>query len=148
MEAALLEEFKEMRRKGLKVKGYWLKLRAKQLLSQMEPENNFKFSSGWFDKARKNISLRRATNTDQKPATDKLSHIRQFHNTIRREAKPSDEAPSFDEGRFKLHQIANMDQTPLPFTFGSGGTYEQTGKKTVWVHGGASGLDKCQYTVY
>ena len=106
----------------------------------MEPENNFKFSSGWFDrfKARNNISLHRSTNTAQKPATDKLSLIRQFHTTIRREAKPSDEAPSFDVGRFKLHQIANMDQTPLPFTFASGETYDQTGKKCVWVCGGAS----------
>ena len=104
---------------GAKGEGYWFKLRAKQLFSQMEPENKFKFSSGWFDrfKTRNNISFRRTTNIAQKPATDKLSLVRQFHTSIRREAKPSDEAPSFGVGQFKLHQIANMDQTRLPFTF-------------------------------
>ena len=149
MEAAILEEFKEMRRKGLKVKRYWFKFRARQLLAELEPDNNFKFSNGWFDrfKARNNISLRRATNTAQKPATDKLSLIRNFHSTIRREAKPSNGENVFNVGRFKLHQVANKDQTPLPFTFASGETYNETGERTVWVRGGASGLDKRQCTV-
>ena len=49
-------------------------------------------------------------------------------------------------GRFKLKQIANVDQTPLPFTFTNGGTYADTGDKTVWVRGGASDLDKRQCT--
>ena len=35
-----------------------------------------------------------------------------------------------------------MDQTPLPFSFTNGGTYADT----VWVHGGASGLEKRQCT--
>ena len=47
-------------------------------------------------------------------------------------------------GRFKLCQIANMDQTLLPFCFTSGDTYADTGDKTVWIHGGASGMDKRQ----
>lgn len=42
VEAAVMTESKEMRRKGLKVKGYW---RAKQLLAERDPENSFKFSS-------------------------------------------------------------------------------------------------------
>ena len=40
-----------------------------------------------------------------------------------------------------------MDQTPLPFTFSSGETYADAGDRTVWVRGGASGLDKYQCTV-
>ena len=39
-----------------------------------------------------------------------------------------------------------MDQTPLPFSFSKGATYADTGDKTVWVKGGASGLDKRQCT--
>lgn len=39
-----------------------------------------------------------------------------------------------------------MDQTPLPFCFTDGETYADTGDKTVWVRGGASGLDKRQCT--
>ena len=50
-------------------------------------------------------------------------------------------------GKFQLHQVANVDQTPLPFCFTDGATYADTGDKTVWVRGGASGLDKRQCTV-
>ena len=40
-----------------------------------------------------------------------------------------------------------MDQTLLPFTFCSGENYADTGERSVWVRGGASGLDKRQCTV-
>ena len=50
-------------------------------------------------------------------------------------------------GKFELRQIANVDQTPLPFSFANGETYAETGDKTVWVKGGVSGLDKRQCTV-
>ena len=43
--------------------------------------------------------------------------------------------------------MANVDQTPLPFTFTNGPTYEEKGAKTVWVQGGSSSLDKRQCTV-
>ena len=43
--------------------------------------------------------------------------------------------------------MANVDQTPLPFTFTNGPTYEDKSAKTVLVQGGSSGLDKHQYTV-
>ena len=39
-----------------------------------------------------------------------------------------------------------MDQTPLPFNFSGGDTYADTGEKSVWVRGGASGLEKRQCT--
>ena len=50
-------------------------------------------------------------------------------------------------GRWTLRHIANVDQTPLPFTFTDGATYTDTGEKTVCVRGEASGLDKRQCTV-
>ena len=64
-EKALFREFQELRKKGLKVKGYWFKIRAKQILSELQPEAHFVCSDGWFDrfKARHKISLRRPTNT-------------------------------------------------------------------------------------
>ena len=40
-----------------------------------------------------------------------------------------------------------MDQTPLQFCFSDGPTYADKGDKTVWVRGGASGLEKRQCTV-
>ena len=48
-------------------------------------------------------------------------------------------------GQWTTH-IANMDQTPLPFTFSDGETYADTGEHSVWVQGGTSGLGKRQCT--
>ncbi|TVY14491.1 hypothetical protein LARI1_G009129 [Lachnellula arida] len=50
-------------------------------------------------------------------------------------------------GRFKLSEIANMDQTPLPFEFNDGQTYAKTGSKTVWVKEQRSGWDKRHATL-
>lgn len=41
LEAALYEEYQALWRKGLKVKGYWFRVRARQLLSAMHPEATF-----------------------------------------------------------------------------------------------------------
>jgi hypothetical protein len=50
-------------------------------------------------------------------------------------------------GRFKLSEIANMDQSPLPFEHLKGRTYEKKGNKTVRLKGGKSGWDKRQCTL-
>lgn len=50
-------------------------------------------------------------------------------------------------GRFKLLEIGNMDQTPLPFDFLSGKTYNEKGAKTVWLKEFRSGWDKRQCTL-
>jgi hypothetical protein len=47
-------------------------------------------------------------------------------------------------GRFKLSQIANMDQTPLPFKNFDGRTYSKKGEKTVWLKEHRSGWNKRQ----
>ena len=149
MEEILHQEFLELRRKGLKVKAYWFRVRGQQILAETNPEANFSFSSGWFDrfKARQGISLRRTTNIAQKPANDKEDAIRRFHLTIRNEAKLSVDDVQSDVGKYSLRQVANMDQTPLPFSFAGDDTYSEKGAKTVWVRGGASGMEKRQCTV-
>ena len=147
MEERLYDKYKQLRRKGLKVKGWWFRVRGKHLLLELHPEASFQFSCSWFDgfKNRYRISLRRATNACQKAPDDKMEAIRQFHQSIRRKAKS--EQSSGPLGRWTLRHIANVDQTPLPFTFTDGATYVDTGEKTVWVRGGSSGLDKRQCTV-
>ena len=50
-------------------------------------------------------------------------------------------------GRFKLSEIANMDQTPIGFEFLSGRTYDFKGAKTVWVKEQRSGWDRRQATL-
>ena len=86
MEAKLYLEYKELRKKGLKVKGWWFRLRAKQILTELESDTNFQFSNGWFldFKKRHRISMRWATNTCQREPDDKHSAVQHFHRNIRR----------------------------------------------------------------
>jgi hypothetical protein len=49
-------------------------------------------------------------------------------------------------GQFEL-TIANVDQTPLPFTLSKGERYNMRGATTVWHRGEGSGLEKHQCTV-
>lgn len=48
---------------------------------------------------------------------------------------------------FELATIANVDQTPLPFSFTKGEGYDVRGAKTVWHRGAGSSLEKRQCTV-
>lgn len=147
MEEQLHTEFRELRRKGLKVKAWWFRNRAKQILESSPSANSFKFSEGWFNgfKRRYKISLRRPTNTAQTPPNEKEGAIMAFHKQIRK-IQLSGEGDGQQEEKFGLHAIANVDQTPLPFSFTKGPTYETTNSDTVWVRGGQSGLDKRQCT--
>ena len=71
---------------------------------------------------RNRISLRRKTHKAQKfPATLKDA-IQTFHAKLLRERI---------RGTFQLGDIANMDQTPLPFVLGDGRTYNTTGAEEV-----------------
>ena len=45
-------------------------------------------------------------------------------------------------GQFNTSNLANINETPLPFAFTNWPTYEEKGAKTVWVQGGSSDLDK------
>ena len=119
----------------------------------MHNDADFKLSKGWFEafKTRYNISFRRATNCCQKTPDDQEGVIRAFHESIRTIAAVTEgdnvttNTDSSDEGKFFLQNIANMDQTPLPFTLCDGPTYAEKGEKTIWVRG-ASGLEKRQCT--
>ena len=124
---------------GLKVKGYWCQICAKQIIEVTNPESSACFSNSWFDgfEQPRKISLRRATNVSQKPDEDKRGAIQDFHRNIRVASK-RDQTGAV--GKFKLQQSASVDQTPLPFSFASGKTHADTRDKMVWVNRGASGL--------
>ena len=50
-------------------------------------------------------------------------------------------------GCYLFSNILNMDQTPLPWEYLEGKTYEFKGSKTVWVRTRRSGWDKRQATI-
>lgn len=88
---------------------------------------------------------RRATNIAQQKPADRELKIRNFHQEIQQVV--TTEGAEGTSGKFSLSTIANVDQTPLPFTFNKGQGYDETGAKTVWHCGAQSGLDKRQCTV-
>ena len=147
IEETLNKEYRGLCQSGLKVKRWWFKTRGEQLLQLISPHCNFKFSKNWFDefKRRYKISLRRPTHKAQVIPSSKAKLVRSFHRAIRKEASKGHQLDAL--GRLRLNCIANFDETPLPFTFTNGLTYESKGASTVWVQGGSSGLDKRQCTV-
>ena len=150
METQLYDEYKQLRKKGLKVKGWWFCVRGRQILNELNAEASFQFSNVWFDgfKERHHISLRKGTNVCQKPPEDKEAAIQHFHRFIRIKASLGIDSGNTEPlGWWTMAKIANVYQTPLSFTFTDGSTYTEKGEKTVWVRGGTSGLDKRQCTV-
>ena len=129
-EEQLHPEFRELRRRGVQVKSWWFLSKAKQILA--ENDSGFKFSKGWFNrfKRRYKISLRRPTNTAQKQPHEKEEAIGKLHQEIRQAQHPSD-SDGPEEDRFKLSQIATVDQTPLTFAFNQGPTYETTNSSSL-----------------
>ena len=49
MEEVLYEEYRRLRQRGLKVKGWWFRTREQQLLKSISPGSKLKFSDMWFD---------------------------------------------------------------------------------------------------
>ena len=114
---------------GKAVKRWWFSARARQLIAE-----KFKFFDRWFYGfiCRHCISLRRKTHTAQKSPAEIKNAIEMFHGKLLRERQ---------RRTFSLADIANMDQTPLPFVMDDGKTYNQTGSKEIWCASGSSGLD-------
>ena len=152
LEERLAKEIENQREKGLRVKHWWIKSRAKQLKSDMNPSHPNTLSRGWLQNflKRYGITDRTPTSTAQKPPENKQDVIQEFHKFIRRGnairgAGRKQRQTSL--GKWNLSTIANMDQTPMPFSCGNGKTYDKKGKKTIWVKGVRSGLEKRQCTV-
>ena len=132
---------------------------------------DFRFSPTWFHnfKRRYNISLRAGTKRAQKAPEELEPVIQAWLQFNRRmmvdrerdlaggvnktnlvstgalnQSRPS--AP-LTCGRFKLSEISNMDQSPLPFESQKGRTYATKGSKTVTIRGAKSGWEKRQCTL-
>ena len=56
MEDQLYKEYTELRHNGLKIKGWWFRVKAKQILSWLHPNAVFQFSCSWFDAFKKGIT--------------------------------------------------------------------------------------------
>ena len=82
--------------------------------------------------------MRRKTHCSQKPPTALEPAIIKFHSSLLRLR---------NTGNFKAYDLANMDQTPLPFVLDNGKTYDKKGVKEIWAQSGQPALDKRQGNV-
>lgn len=174
MERRLVVEFDIAREHGRKVDFKWVIRHAQKIYSEMYPQRiirsptdvknrylGFKFSPGWYRgwKARNNLTLRTGTKRAQKAPEELLPTIQKWLQYNRRmmvvrEGSEVGLAPTLINdipvptvGRFKLSEIANMDQSPLCFEFLKGKTLNRKGARTVRLKGVRSGWDKRMCTL-
>ena len=140
MEKALYAGYKEARAEGKHFKRWWFNLRAKQLLQEHYPGKELRCSDQWFWRfcQRYGVALRRKTHVAQTDPKHLILAITKFYSKLLRVRR---------RGVYQLKDIANMDQTPLPFVLDDGKTYADKGSSEVWCASGSSGLDKRQCTV-
>lgn len=169
LEFQLHEKFVTARGIGQIISGGWFLKHAKAIYRGLYPRRvtqdevsgryeyeYFSFSGTWFAgfRRRYRIALRCKTKQAQKPPEDFRPKIEQWLKFNRRNTiigpgsvVGKGRIPGPTVGRFKLSEIANMDQTPIAFEFLSGRTYDQKGAKTIWIKEQRSGWDRRQATL-
>jgi hypothetical protein len=170
LEYKLHSLFKEARAAGRIIGSRWFMKNGRKIYREMYPRRcaqdedtgrwsyaYFRFSNGWFQKFRKryHIAIRSKTKQAQKPPEDFREKILAWLRFNRRQTviNPSSDCGVPRDisvpvvGRFKLSEIANMDQTPIAFEFLQGCTYDTKGVKTVWIKEQRSGWDRRQATL-
>ena len=159
LERELYEEFRQRRAIGRPIRRGWFRRVSKELFTKVyigKETQLFSFSNGWFRGFLNThqISLRTITNTASKlPADFSLAILNwMIFNRRNCQLRPDNalglgDIPS-TIGRYRLANICNMDQTPLPFEYLEGQTYSKVGEKTIWAQSSStSGWDKRQGTI-
>jgi len=161
MEIELFNEFRERRAMGRPVRRGWFRRISKDLIPKHygeEEVNKFAFSNGWFRSflSWHQISLCAVTNKASKLPSDFSDTILNWMRFNRRNSQPRGEKEreltrsnsGTRVGRYRLQNVCNMDQTPVPYEFIGGHTYDIKGEKTIWMQASqSSGWDKCQGTI-
>ncbi|KAI0911726.1 DDE superfamily endonuclease-domain-containing protein [Ustulina deusta] len=161
LEAILWEEFCRMRQNRRLVTATWFKRKATAIFGVLYPNcgSIFVFSNGWFRGflRRHQISRRRVTHASTRVPEEIISYTNAFLQFIRRNSRydrswlntalMSDPAEGISFSKFPRHLIINMDETPMPFEFLTGYTYDFAGVKSVEGKSDRSGWGKRQATL-
>lgn len=155
LEERIFTEFIERRGEGKVVRRGWFRRLSTRLYKELYPDTThlFRFSAGWFNRFLKRycIAIRFTTNKASKIPAEFQSHILSWLRFNRPNSLPRNGLEKAhlitDVGRFRLGQICNMDETPIPFEFLNGRTFEIKGAKTVWAKQTRGGWDKRQATL-
>lgn len=163
LESRLYHLFLSRREQGQAIRTGWFRMHSLAIFRDLHPEASyvtclaiFRFSNGWFRGfiGRYRISLRCITKKAQHVPADYRNRVINWLQFNRRNSQPLDTHPNPGNwletvlcravGRYDLCNICNLDETPLPFEYLSGRTYNLIGSKTVWVKESKSGWDKRQ----
>ena len=150
LEKSLVQAFADRRKEGKTVRKKWFERLAKALFLQLYPDSPIIFivSNGWFTNrflSRNEISIRIVTNKAQQTLTEYCAIIFSFlcFNRLNSRLRDGMEGMALQSiiavGCYLLSNILIMDQTPLPWEYLEGKTYEFKGSKTVWVRTRRSG---------
>lgn len=161
LEAELYEAFLTRRKRNEAVTTAWFRRESKDRFRRLYPtqEKLFVFSAGWFTRfqQRHQISRRRITKKATKLPKEIIESTSSFLRFIKRVTQSVEEVPKWEptiynlthspKRRFPPSNIINLDETPIPFEFNSGYTYDTKGSKSVQTKSDRSGWDKRQATL-
>lgn len=157
MEEKLFDAFIKRRELERPMRDGWFQRNATELWKQAYPKLQvadsssksglFVFSQGWFNGflSRHQIVLRFITNTVQSLPSDYKEQILIWlrfnqRNRVLTPLFTSQPSPhslhllcNDNEGGIPEHRICNVDETPLPWEYLIGRTYNLQGAKTVWL---------------
>lgn len=160
-EEKIYGDFMEWRKRRRAINKAWFLRTAKKYFFELYPNEvvvnpedgsktyGSKFSSGWFHrfKERWRISWRAKTRIASKTPAEAEPLILNWLRFNRRVSQVRDRESPAEIGRYYRCDFYNMDQTPLPFEFLEGKTYEIKGNKTIWVRTIGNGWHKRQATL-
>ncbi|RPA90955.1 DDE-domain-containing protein [Choiromyces venosus 120613-1] len=157
LEDQLYNDFLERREARRTVRQAWFRIQSQFRFREIYPNVNpaiFRFSNGWFRGflGRHKISLRCITKKAQKMPEDYRILVVNWLRFNRWNSQPAagsfwDVAIDHPVGRYDLSNICNLDETPIPFEYLQGKTYNTVGARTVWAKESRSGWDKQQATL-
>ena len=157
LEDSLYAAFLERRAHNRIVTVGWFRRTAKAMFKEMYPEisTQFTFSMGWWQRFRNrhDLVLRRITKQATRRPEEYVDYVNKFLQFIRRNSYTVLDPLRIESilmspsRRFPQTRILNLDETPIPFEYLEGFTYEVRGVKTVAAKSDRSGWNKRQATL-
>lgn len=163
MEAELIANIRELRKRGRKIGRRYVATKAKQIFGQMNPDaapDAFKASPTWRHRflRRHNLVRRKRSNKKQLSLAELLPVVQEWHGQLAAMVSAPAPAPALDAvnpapaldgkwGRFPPERRSNVDEVPLEYVADDMHTYEVKGIKHVHVSQQSEALSKRQATL-
>lgn len=163
MEAELIANIRELRKRGRKIGRRYVTTKAKHIFWRLNPHaapDAFKASPTWRHRflKRHDLARRKRSNKKQLPLAELLPLLQEWHGQLAAMISAPAPAPALDEaapapaldekwGRFEPERRFNGDETPLHYVADAMHTYEKSGKKQIHVGQQSEGLSKRQATL-